>query len=215
MYASYYHYLGANVDYDDKMTTIDHLPITPRVVVPEFKPYGKTPRWSGLGITITEKLDGTNALVCVQDGRVYAGSRNRWLGTEDKRSDNYGFAQWCKLNEEGLLKLGEGYHYGEWWGRGIGRGYAMESRRFSLFNTRRWGEHNPNTPECCDVVPVLYEGQFTGLEIQGWANRLQVEGSVAAPGYMSPEGVVAYLHHLDAKFKVVLDKTGPSPIEHT
>jgi RNA ligase-like protein len=196
------------------------LPITPiEAQQPEFKPWGKTPRWNGLGVTITEKLDGTNALVCVQDGRVYAGSRNRWL-TLDKKGDNYGFAFWCKENETELLKLGDGYHYGEWWGTGIGRGYGRVGgefrnpnnyRTFSLFNTRRWD--NPSRPACCDVVPTLYNGVLAFDKLDEMLSELRTNGSVAQPGYMRPEGVVLYIHQLDQKFKVVFDKDGPSPIE--
>lgn len=74
----------------------------------EFKSWGKIPRAIGEGVTITEKLDGTNACVVIQDG-VIAGvqSRNRFITPED---DNYGFARWVSENEHELLKLGEGYH---------------------------------------------------------------------------------------------------------
>ncbi len=196
---------------------------------PEFKPWGKTPRWAGIGVTVTEKLDGTNALVCVHEGRVYAGSRNRWLSSTDKRLDNYGFAAWCKENETELLKLGDGYHYGEWWGQGIGRGYGMvrdmqlingkhvpigsaaPRRIFSLFNTRRWD--NESRPECCSVVPTLYHGMLDLHKLDDLLSELRTNGSVAAPKYMRPEGVVLYAYQLDQKFKIVFDKDGPSPIE--
>jgi hypothetical protein len=206
------------MEYDETMAFIGNLPITPRIIPPEFKPWGKTPRWQGLGVTLTEKIDGTNALVCVHEGRVYAGSRNRWLDVS-KKGDNFGFAKWCVENESELLKLGEGYHYGEWWGHGIGRGYGTEpglivpNRTFSLFNTRRWD--NTSRPECCSVVPVLYQGVLDFGKLEKLCDDLKRNGSVAATGYMRPEGVVMYIHQLDAKFKIVFDKDGPSPIEES
>jgi hypothetical protein len=201
------------------------------VTEPEFKPYGKTQRFKGCGVCITEKIDGTNALMHItDDGRLYAGSRNRWL-TPGKTSDNYGFAAWCLENEPELLKLGPGYHYGEWWGSGIGRGYGRTNiggqpdRTLSLFNTLRWGIHNPNTPSCCSVVPVLYSGAFTGKEHTDAEAQLHLNGSVAQaqlmvergwlhiPTFMRPEGLCMYFFMSDQTFKVVFDKTGPSPIE--
>lgn len=89
------------------------------VLHPDFEGFPKTSRYSR-GCIITEKLDGTNAQVFVtDDGRLYAGSRNRWITPED---DNYGFAKWVRANAEELKLLGPGRHFGEWWGNGIQRG---------------------------------------------------------------------------------------------
>lgn len=162
-------------------------------------------------IIVTEKIDGTNALVHVSlEGVVRAGSRTRWI-TADR--DNYGFAAWVKEHEDELRNLGPGHHYGEWWGGGIQRGYGMETRtprgsqggrdlhvlerRFSLFNTSRWSM-NPITPEsglppaCCHVVPVLYVGVNSDTMINRCLTELNSGGSVAAPGFMKPEGVVVF-----------------------
>ncbi len=188
---------------------------------PEFKPYGKTPRWGKeLYVTISEKIDGTNALVHItEDGRLFAGSRNRWI-QPGKKTDNFGFAQWCEDNREELVKLGPGYHYGEWWGYGIGRGYGRKQpvsthewdafaqdpgRTFSLFNTFRWGAHNPNTPKCCSVVPVLYKGGFTGAEPAGALEMLKLTGSKAQPGYMNVEGVIVFLGATNQVFKLLAE----------
>lgn len=175
-------------------------------VEPEFKPWGKTPRYKGLGVSITEKLDGTNALVHITaEGTLWAGSRNRWL-QPGKGSDNYGFAGWCHDNQDELLKLGAGYHYGEWWGAGIGpRKYGIEDKRLSLFNTLRWGAHNPNTPACVSAVPVLYSGKFTGVEHEACMARLREQGSVAAPGFMNPEGLILYFFGSDTREKYLLE----------
>lgn len=82
---------------------------------PHFEPFPKIARLSR-EIVVTEKIDGTNAQVFItDDGRVLAGSRTRWLTPE---SDNFGFAAWVHANQFNLKQLGQGRHYGEWWGAG-------------------------------------------------------------------------------------------------
>lgn len=75
---------------------------------------------------------------------VWAGSRNRWLAPgvgKDAKNDNFEFARWVKDNAAELVKLlGPGRHYGEWWGRKIGRAYGLQTRRFSLFNVSIYGK---------------------------------------------------------------------------
>lgn len=156
---------------------------------------------------ITEKLDGTNAQVFISDDgtRVKAGSRNRWL---EVGKDNYGFAGWVLKNHDELLKLGPGRHYGEWWGQGIQRKYGLTEKRFSLFNTGRWT--NENCPKCCSVVPVLYEGPFDTAFINSTVLLLKATGSVAAPGYNDPEGIVVFHTASQACMKVTC-KNDESP----
>lgn len=131
---------------------------------------------------------------------MFAGSRNRWLSPT---SDNHGFAKWVQTNSDDLFALGEGRHFGEWWGKGIQRGYAMEEKVFSLFNSGRWVDRNTipelneddkmeHCPSCCRIVPVLYEGVFSTEIIDETLNKLKQIGSVASPGFMKPEGVVIY-----------------------
>ncbi len=112
---------------------------------------------------ITEKIDGTNAQieivaassapgatpVTIDMGQfviaanaelgllLFAGSRTRYITPAD---DNFGFAKWVQANTDALWSLGEGRHYGEWWGQGIQRGYGLTEKRFSLFNTGRWAD---------------------------------------------------------------------------
>lgn len=187
----------------------------------EFVPFAKIPRLKR-EITVTEKIDGTNASISVApmtvnelddptilgalatEGAVHAlraGSRTRWITPED---DNFGFAAWVKANGEELFKLGPGHHFGEWWGGKIQRGYGRTEKTFSLFNVDRWGAHNPNTPACCSVVPLLGRGDWlvadTALE------DLRGSGSFAAPGFMKPEGIVVWHAASRAYFKVTLDK---------
>ena len=167
---------------------------------PDFESFPKIPRLRR-EVIITEKIDGTNAqIVVTHDGDVFAASRNRWVTPED---DNYGFATWVKKNE-GELKngLGIGQHFGEWWGAGIGRKYALSERRFSLFNTSLW---KGNQPSICSVVPVLAIGQFSDDIIAEALLKLKIGGSVAEPGFMSPEGVVVYMCASQTMHKVLLE----------
>lgn len=150
---------------------------------------------------ITEKLDGTNAQVIVgEDGRVSAGSRTRLITPQD---DNFGFAAWVEKNQEQLRELGPGRHYGEWWGQGIQRGYGLTKKCFSLFNVAKWGE---NRPLCCSVVPVLHKGPFRTSSVTACIDGLRQRGSLAALGFMNPEGVVVWHEAARQLFKVTLEK---------
>lgn len=154
----------------------------------DFRAFPKIARLSREMI-ITEKLDGTNGIIAIgADGEFCVGSRTRWITPQD---DNYGFARWSYANRDELLKLGPGYHYGEWWGQGIQRGYNLKEKRFSLFNVSRWGDASVR-PECCGVVPVLYSGIFSTEAIDKTLQDLQQCGSVASPGFMNPEGVIVF-----------------------
>lgn len=175
----------------------------------DFEPFSKIARLSR-EIIVTEKIDGTNALVYVDSlGGVHAGSRTRWITLE---ADNYGFAAWVKKHEAELRQLGPGRHFGEWWGSGIQRGYGLQERRFSLFNTQRWhdtdfvSETRQQSPACCRVVPVLYAGPFSTAAVEDALAALQKSGSVAAFGFMRPEGVVVYHTAARILFKKTLEK---------
>lgn len=202
----------------------------------EFKEFAKIPRLSR-ECTLTEKIDGTNACICIEefsqfiepdyapsgyiwdqsrklDGKLPLlgmrfGSRTRWITAGD---DNFGFAKWGTEHAEELFALGPGTHYGEWWGRGVQRNYGIDHRRFSLFNTSRWydSHYTPEegyittqvqAPACCHVVPVLYQGMFCTLEVERVLNALKIQGSLAAPGFMKPEGIVVYHHAAGHYFK--------------
>jgi hypothetical protein len=171
---------------------------------PEFRGFSKIPRLSR-DIVITEKIDGTNGLIYIdENNNIFAGSRNRflWGSIQDEiHSDNHGFAQWVKANKEDLLNLGKGYHYGEWWGKGIQRGYGLEEKRFSLFNISRWikdrnqelKDKQEYCPECCYVVPIICRCDMTDTEfIMRALSHLEINGSYASPGFMKPEGIVIY-----------------------
>lgn len=186
-----------------------------------FKAWPKIPRLKDEVYYITEKIDGTNAAIIIQnltnlpeeklesplstyslDGITYciwAQSRTRLITPED---DNFGFAKWVKENAEQLIKdLGEGYHYGEWWGNGIQRGYGLDHKRFSLFNLTKHSE-------ICDNVPYLCKSfdECLIIDINLWKKELQLKGSYAVPGYMKPEGMVVYAEKAKAYWKVIIDK---------
>ena len=119
------------------------------------------------------------------------------------------FAKWVEANSFDLrYKLGVGRHFGEWWGRKIGRGYGLTGRRFSLFNTARWSDPAVR-PECCYVVPVLYAGPFSTSAIHSTAVvKLKKNGSFAAPGFMRPEGICIYHPKSGHLFKYTLGNDG-------
>ncbi len=196
----------------------------------EFKEFPKMPRFSR-EIIITEKIDGTNASIFIQnivleenkddkniilevDGlTIRAGSRTRWIIPGD---DNFGFANWVKTNAIELIKmLGEGHHFGEWWGSGIQRGYNLTKgdKRFSLFNTSRW--NNETKPKCCSVIPELYRGEFNTEAINRVMETLKGNGSYANQGFMNPEGIVIFHTAGNLMFKKTIknDETPKSLIK--
>lgn len=168
---------------------------------------------------ITEKIDGTNAQVFITPRTMaidppemiarkdklwmLAGSRTRWITPTD---DNMGFAKWVQAHADELWSLGEGQHFGEWWGQGIQRRYDQTEKRFSLFNAWRWNDDNPTRPACCGVVPNLYTGPFSTEATSTAIERLKTFGSVAAPGFMNPEGIVIYLSAARTYFKQTIEK---------
>jgi hypothetical protein len=202
----------------------------------EFKAWPKTTRLFR-DIIVTEKLDGTNSAIHITavaqdkpgeitvwpgewisllvDGEWYvvsAQSRKRII-SPGKTTDNYGFARWVYDNAEQLVRvLGVGTHFGEWWGKSIQRGYGLDERRFSLFNTTKARELDlhksgrlPVGTASVDMAPVLYEGMFGSEHIEEALYWLQQSGSVAAPGFMNPEGVCVYHTASRQVSKVTLD----------
>lgn len=158
----------------------------------EFQAYPKTPRLFREAV-ITEKIDGTNgAIVITDDGDVYAQSRSRVV-TPGKGTDNHGFAGWVAEREELLRELlGPGRHFGEFWGQSIARNYGLQEKRFSLFNVDRWKDTPLGLVGGLGTVPVLWRGTFHSDYVRYAINTLVEEGSIAAPGFMRPEGVITF-----------------------
>ncbi|MFF1417617.1 RNA ligase family protein [Streptomyces sp. NPDC058280] len=188
---------------------------------PAFREWPKTPRLFR-DIVITEKIDGTNAAIHIsEDGQIVTQSRKRIISPEN---DNYGFARWTRENAADLAHiLGPGLHFGEWWGQGIQRRYGLNGRRFSLFNTVRWWavdeagtsmDGRATQSDICDqidAVPVLYKGHFSESAIWGTVDELREGGSVAAPGFMKPEGVCVFHVASGRVFKVTADHQDGNP----
>lgn len=190
----------------------------------EFIPWPKIPRFNR-NVIITEKIDGTNACVIIEEAEtlpldqnrladldhddtsyaVYAQSRKRLITSD---CDNFGFAAWVQSNAAELVELlGPGRHFGEWYGAGIQRRYGLDHRRFALFNVGRWSpEDFAETDLPVEVVPVLETlGQPDSREIQNVLRELRRGGSFAVPGFMNPEGIVLYHTAAKQTFKVLLE----------
>lgn len=173
----------------------------------EFESFPKIPRLNR-PIIITEKIDGTNGAILIdEDGNVSAQSRNRLIVPGD---DNFGFAHWVHSHSSILYStLGPGRHFGEWWGKGIGRGYGLDHKRFSLFNVQRWASdiNWAVVPQIgLYTVPVIFDHVPNQDHWAGEAlNFLESNGSVAAPGFMRPEGVIVYHTAGNVLFKATLE----------
>lgn len=198
----------------------------------EFQAFPKMQRLydSSKGVSITEKGDGSNGGLHIQDGElVGVQSRKRLITPED---DNFGFARWAYSNAEGLARvLGDGTHYGEWMGKGIQRGYGLDEKRFALFNAVRWLEPvrdwvdgswvEHKVPDefaqvpGLTVVPELFRGSIEpkdplhpsddGLDdaVEYALTLLKAEGSRFNPGFDRPEGVVVFFIDSRTGFKVI------------
>jgi hypothetical protein len=101
----------------------------------EFEAWPKIRRGKDNGVIVTEKIDGTNAQIAIeQDGTtMHVGSRNRWITPED---DNFGFARWAAEHRDELLTLGPGRHFGEWWARCRSSTKASACPSTSITHTR-------------------------------------------------------------------------------
>ena len=189
-----------------------------------FEAFPKLTRFSH-GWTVTEKLDGTNAAIVIYprhtleyddktvravvasngiEYNVFAQSRNRLI---TPASDNMGFARFVQDNADDLIEaLGEGRHFGEWWGAGIQRRYDMTEKRFSLFNAPRWigPKQGGKLPERVDVVPIIINDAYLANPAEAFdeaMNGLKIMGSHAAPGFMNPEGIVMFHKPSGTTFK--------------
>lgn len=201
----------------------------------EFQEFDKISRLNR-EVIVTEKIDGTNGQVHIRPAAgdelefgydtqievgglphyIRAGSRSRWV-TQLPSDDNNGFGRWVYQHAHELAGLGAGAHFGEWWGSGIQRKYGLSEKRWSLFNVGRWVDRRSGaepvekqafSPECCHVVPIIMQGTPSqGLSVAYPAlELLRAGGSIAAPGFMKPEGIVLFHTHSRALFKVTIEK---------
>lgn len=196
----------------------------------EFEPWPSIARLNKDAV-YTEKINGTNAAIVIErihsinympgngawpayvDGVMYAigaQSRKRMITPED---DNFGFARWVRENRKELVSvLGEGRHFGEWWGSGIQGGYGLPKgeRRFSLFNVKRWEmqlthKHGHKDLKELYMVPVLDRSVFSTVRARELVEELREHGSFASPGFMKPEGVVVFHTASQTPYKTFLE----------
>lgn len=178
----------------------------------EFKEWPKIPRGGpNETVTITEKIDGTNACVIVakyDNGMPYvagAQSRTQLLWSQEDggliiiHGDNYGFGKWTRDHLDELAQLGEGYHYGEWAGEGIQKNHHnIKGKKFFLFNYERWRDGRQERPTCCECVPVLYEGPAYIEDGDGGIHAISFVmdklWNDAKEGGWYPEGIVVWYH---------------------
>jgi len=189
----------------------------------EMRKFPKIPRYNR-DIIITEKIDGTNGQIRIDpvkktasdilrrdfeekgwkiiedthvDWAIIPASRNRHLTL---KKDHYDFVEWVYNNADKLIHLGPGRsHYGEWWGQGIQRKYGMEHKQFTLFNPYAYKD------AVLPTVPILYEGPNDPLAIEETLYNLKTHGSVVAPGYMNPEGIVIFHTAANQMFKITFE----------
>lgn len=179
-------------------------------------------RLENLHCVITEKIDGTNGLIeywidsnpnhfpyC----QVRFGSRNRYITTTD---DNSGFANFFFSHKSRILEIIGNLEepptqsiriYGEWFGKGIQRGYGLDQKYFMPFSSF-WAEKMieagiPNIKE----PAILYTGKFIEAEVDHQMGILKFDGSHVVPGYRNPEGIVIYFSHYNFRLKQTF--TGP------
>lgn len=150
---------------------------------PEFRPWPKISRYSEEPeeIVITEKMDGVNACINMWDGNIVSvQSRKRIITPEN---NNMGFATWVEENKDGLVALGNGYHFGEWVGPGIQKNpHKLDKKTFYLFNTFRPRDSVPEG--LVEIVPVMYKGN----------DHSQIEKCLDSLRYVdyTPEGIIIY-----------------------
>ena len=201
----------------------------------EFQEFPKIARLNR-EVVVTEKIDGTNASIYIgaDGGEFLVGSRTRWI-TPEADNFGFARWAYGHEEELRTLGPGHHYGEWWGSGIQRGYGLEKGEKRFSLFNVARWGdtaicrkcylndatwapaacsrcgearppEPTPR-PACCSVVPTLMRAPW-GIDTAAriCIERLREEGSIAAPGFMKPEGVVAFHAHSRSLFKVTLEK---------
>lgn len=170
-----------------------------------FTSWGKTPRAGSKGETIVvmEKMDGSNCGIHIKDDTIVGiQSRNRSISpnADGNQNDNFGFARWVHENQEELLKLGDGSHYGEWCGEGIQKNpHKLVGKHWFLFS-------NPfrpveTLPECVSKVPVLYVGDDSD-EIMRIFVKLYTDSK--EQGYKA-EGIIVYYPKQKRREKITFE----------
>lgn len=188
-----------------------------------FIKWPSTPRFHK-GLTITEKIDGTNACIRILDGKVTAQSRKRLITPGD---DNFGFASWVEENKNELTELlGYGVHFGEWFGEGIQKNpLGIEGKRFAHFSPWKFNDVQKERIEnsgLVEFVPILFEGQANEWTIPHLIEELRIYGSKVKGAASSTvevfpgedgtyevaakaEGIIVWHRETQQKYKILLE----------
>lgn len=139
----------------------------------------------GTQVILTEKLHGENARFAWRDGRMWAGSRNRWVAPDDSTAAwwivircNPWIEEWCKTNEDKIL-------CGEVFGNVPNMRYGVEAgnRGFRVFDVilrdRKFMDNADLATEfdASKLAPVIYVGP-----IEGCNPKAMAEGQTTVPG---------------------------------
>lgn len=175
----------------------------------QFEAWPKIPRHKGVQVVITEKIDGTNACLVVENNKIIGcQSRNRII---DRHSDNAGFANWAFDNEERIVNLlGEGRHFGEWAGPNIQQNKLnLDRKHFFLFNSYLWYEKLNVHEDHGEIksVPLLYNGDYQDGLIEDIMNRLKYNDFPHQTGYMKPEGIIIFYPQMKSYEKLTFEHT--------
>jgi len=174
----------------------------------DFIKWDSTPRFHKY-LTITEKIDGTNACIRILDGELTTQSRKRLITPDD---DNFGFARWAYENAGALTDvLGYGVHFGEWFGEGIQKNpLGIEGKRFAHFSPWKFNDEEKERIEnsgLVEFVPVLFEGQANYNTIPRVINNLMAFHSYV-PGATwdaKAEGIIVWHKESQQKYKILLE----------
>lgn len=188
-----------------------------------FIKWPSTPRFHKY-LTITEKINGTNACIRILDGKLTTQSRKRLITPDD---DNFGFARWAYDNAGALTDvLGYGVHFGEWFGEGIQKNpLGIEGKRFAHFSPWKFNDAEKERIEnsgLVEFVPILFEGQADEWTIPHTIEMLRVYGSRVEgakstevevfPGpdgtytkANAAEGVIVWQKETQQKYKILLE----------
>lgn len=148
---------------------------------------------AGERVVVTEKVDGANARYVHAGGRLYMGSRGRWLRHD---ADHFwsralavtpGISHWCAAREGVVL-------YGEVYGPVQSLKYGLSEPRFVGFSALRadgtWMDSGPLHRSLANAgiphVPRLFEGPFDMDAIRALAES---DSKIGPAGHLM-EGVV-------------------------
>ena len=160
---------------------------------------------------ISEKIDGTNGLIEINETNVRFGSRNRYISFSD---DNAGFANFFKDYEARFkdaakdITTDESYPlriYGEWFGCGIQRNYGLKDKLFMPFSSF-YGEKLIEYQVPNVITPnIMYTGKFSMEIVDTCMQQLKLNGSGVVKDYKQPEGIVIFFPKYNFRLKETFD----------